>query len=1184
MNSVSLRRARLICAAVWASVLVAALATVTGVLPTAGWAADGGREFASHLKASGLPALYLTELSRLCLEDGDLGACAECVDILSDQGRFDEAIRLADNLAPQTRDVDVAARMLKSYGLYAAGRYGDASGVLDTLVAMFPEPARLAEAVLLRSRCQFGLGSDDEALLNLRRIEPYLGDALRPGYLLQLAEAEESAGDLDRALKLYQDAWKKGVGAAGLGLMRCHLRQGRVDACLAVAKDATKRNLALPSREACGLAVAFGDVLPGLWHALMKHVIADSAFATEDGPGILASITRLAENGEKVDEACAALLARTRDEGERQRLRYARAVACGEPARAADSLAALLPIADDPELGIRCFSALVGLAPERKADAVRNLGPGVREAWGRVAPDERLALLGLLIDVAPDLVAPGTEDLLADLKPGLDDQALGEIAALLERAGETETAIAVYESVAQSPLISRTTLACDRQSHLLRLLARPDVDIAKEIEKIAKKDASDLELGDFFMEKLRDYGRASTYYARAIEARPKGIDVDATSLKLARALALASYGPPDTSGAVAAAPDERRSEALGILAAVAGSKSVSPDAVILATKMASGWLSGEPARVAEIAGTIGQRQDITASSLAAAAGLVSFLFIDGQGNYYERCSTLLGKVAADFGGSKQAPLAAFTLGRAKFAAGDYPGALEAFRACAGKSRDPVLIDLCKSGIGDCYLYSGGLAEAIEYLKQGKSPETVYRAGRCYELVGLADSSLACYRSALAACAPAALAARARLRTALVHAYLGAGAVALEAVDSPVSEIRERLRDWRAPVAAYALGRGGYAVFGAEVLKQAGTARMDVTCELNLLAAALLESGDPAGAYATLAVANPEAGNIFEEYSLTLNLARYACSAADARACGEERQRFKTRFTLDAASLAEIDLRRALALLDASSEGPSRASSSASVDSLVAAGNRHPLITRVFYDRGVGLIIDGNYPGARDVFGEIVRTWPTSDLYRDACFKLGSVYYLMKMYDSSGTYFGLAALSEKPSLVRDALFNRGLALEEAGGLSAAAEAYGALAVRFPLSEHFGRAITRCGFCLQSLGRSADAAAWYAGALRYAAGSEAQAETRYWIAEATAESGDHRRAACEFLRTAYLYPKEEAWAGTAAFNAGAECEAAGLRDHAVTIYRQNVNRFGKASDWGKASAERLAELLRASPKAE
>jgi tetratricopeptide (TPR) repeat protein len=195
-----------------------------------------------------------------------------------------------------------------------------------------------------------------------------------------------------------------------------------------------------------------------------------------------------------------------------------------------------------------------------------------------------------------------------------------------------------------------------------------------------------------------------------------------------------------------------------------------------------------------------------------------------------------------------------------------------------------------------------------------------------------------------------------------------------------------------------------------------------------------------------------------------------------------------------------------------------------------------------------------------------------------------VYYLMKMYDSSATYFGLATRSDRPSLVRDALFNRGLALEEIGGLNQAAEAYGTLAVRFPLSEHFTRAIIRCGFCLQTLGRPADAAAWYAGALRYAAGSEAQAETRYWIAEAVAESGDHARAACEFLRTAYLYPKEEAWAGTAAFNAGAECEAAGLLDHAVVIYRQNVNRFGKTSDWGKASAERLAELLQASPKKE
>jgi len=204
----------------------------------------------------------------------------------------------------------------------------------------------------------------------------------------------------------------------------------------------------------------------------------------------------------------------------------------------------------------------------------------------------------------------------------------------------------------------------------------------------------------------------------------------------------------------------------------------------------------------------------------------------------------------------------------------------------------------------------------------------------------------------------------------------------------------------------------------------------------------------------------------------------------------------------------------------------------------------------------------------------------SDLYRDACFKMGSTYYLMEKYDSSSVYFALAALADKPALVRDALFNRGLALEEIGVFSLAGDVYRTLATRFPLSDQFERALVRRGYCLQSDGRPAEAVAAYKSCLRYADSAETQAETMYWIGESLSALGDHGQAACEFLRVGFVHPSQQAWAGTAAFMAGVECEKAGLADHAITIYRQNVRKFGKTSDWGKASDERLAELLGAS----
>ena len=45
-----------------------------------------------------------------------------------------------------------------------------------------------------------------------------------------------------------------------------------------------------------------------------------------------------------------------------------------------------------------------------------------------------------------------------------------------------------------------------------------------------------------------------------------------------------------------------------------------------------------------------------------------------------------------------------------------------------------------------------------------------------------------------------------------------------------------------------------------------------------------------------------------------------------------------------------------------------------------------------------------------------------------------------------------------------------------------------------------------------------------------------------------------------------------------------EAVGLIDQAVAIYEENISRFGKRTDWGKASAERLIEIMAPDPAPE
>ncbi len=170
---------------------------------------------------------------------------------------------------------------------------------------------------------------------------------------------------------------------------------------------------------------------------------------------------------------------------------------------------------------------------------------------------------------------------------------------------------------------------------------------------------------------------------------------------------------------------------------------------------------------------------------------------------------------------------------------------------------------------------------------------------------------------------------------------------------------------------------------------------------------------------------------------------------------------------------------------------------------------------------------------------------------------------------------------KASIVENAYFNLGLALEEAGRLDEASGAFRSLAMRFPFSERFDRALMRAAYTLEQAGRPEKAIPIYRDLLQYAEDPETAAEAIYWIGESYAEMGKPARAACEFLRVVHLFPDGGPWTGTAAFRAGMECEKAGLIDHALIIYRENVREFGTKTDWGRASEDRLDELSKPKP---
>ena len=1163
------------------SVALVLLLAGAAVLPpsASGAKSPGESEFLGYLRPD-FPTLYNAEIKRLCVEEDEVGFCREYVDLLNAAGKFEEAISFADDLGRRPSAFHDATRLMKARGLFGAGRYAEAVAQLDTLVAGFPPEADLVDAILLRARCQFELGRAAEALLNLRALEGRVAPADRIDFETWLAKCEETSGDLQKAIKLYTDAWKSGSAEAGLGLVRCNLRQGRTEAAVAIGKEAAKRGIVFPADEAASIAVLVGDMMPALWHGMMGSVVADTAFDLDARPDLAASVVRLAESGEDTSPYSSALLGSTRSQDEKQMIRYARALGeRGGPA-GRDSLVVLVSEASGPEARLRFLAAAIAAAPERREELVRSAGPGLGSMAAQLKGDDRLALCAILIDCgAEDAALAELRAMSATLKAGLDDQALAEVAGLIESAGDKEGALAVCDAVAQSPVLSSTTLACEKHAYLERALVRREVDIAKEVERIAKKGASDLELGDLFMEKLGDYERASTYYAKALEAAPGEKGADATRLKLARALSLAAYskqGAEGGTGGTAAAAAPAPSAAIELVRSVASSEEVRPEDVIAAAKLATDWLRTDQASVAELAGALSRRKDLTAASLYATANLLFALVLEGAPSYSERCSALLNRVWSDFGGSKQAPLAAFTLARLRLVQGDYADARTAFEACAAKSRDRLIASLCNLGLGECFLRSGGFAEAVGYLKKADSRPASLDIARSYEILGAPDSSLVYYNASLASPATSSYADRARLGIAMILASRSDVRGALASLDSPLPATRERLSRLRLLTAAYAAGIAGYRKVAIASLAAAGAVTTPASTEASLLAARLAADDDPEDALALLARVG-SGDDFFENFEVALDRARYSCSSPAPGACSGPRDALRKRYPLQKDALTDLGARSALAVL--ANESPDSAGL-AFVDSVIASADGSPLLPTVLYRRGVRSLVEGDYPRAKSAFAEIVNEFRGSDLYGDAAFKLGSTYYLTEQYDSSAAFFGLASTAAQPSLARDALFNWGLALEETGAFGEAADAYARLALRFPWSDEFDRALIRRGYCLQSEGRPDQAVDVYRAVLRYVTSEESCAEAGYWIGESFAQSGDRPRAACEFLRTAFLYPKQEAWAGTSAYQAGEECEKAGWPDYAIKIYKSNVRRFGKTSDWGRASQGRLDELDKAS----
>jgi TolA-binding protein len=381
-------------------------------------------------------------------------------------------------------------------------------------------------------------------------------------------------------------------------------------------------------------------------------------------------------------------------------------------------------------------------------------------------------------------------------------------------------------------------------------------------------------------------------------------------------------------------------------------------------------------------------------------------------------------------------------------------------------------------------------------------------------------------------------------------------------------------EYVALLAAYDLALRGYDGLALSVLESVPQTQLDgVHCQIFLSAYEPVEAEHAEFFRALSDRLSPNCRDALDSYARMKLRAELDCASSGDEVCLGAGERFKQRFPLAAGAAEDIDAIRATSLYKEMYVGKA----DAIADSLFERGVRSELLAEAVYRKGVSFLIEKAGDEAKQTFLIMEDYFPESRLRPDVYFKLGTTYYITEAYDSSAAYFRLAADRGDVALRQDALFNLGLALEESGKLREASRAFFELAAGFPFSDRFERALMRSAYCLEKDGLPMESRDIYKTLLKYAGSPATRAEANFWLGECLAEAGLHGEAALEFLRTGYLYPGEEAWAGTALYRAGMECQSAGLREAAKLIYEENVSTFGRESTWGAASYEKLRELV-------
>lgn len=238
------------------------------------------------------------------------------------------------------------------------------------------------------------------------------------------------------------------------------------------------------------------------------------------------------------------------------------------------------------------------------------------------------------------------------------------------------------------------------------------------------------------------------------------------------------------------------------------------------------------------------------------------------------------------------------------------------------------------------------------------------------------------------------------------------------------------------------------------------------------------------------------------------------------------------------------------------------------DTLVTSTERR-LPARLLYNWALIPFLQGTVDTAMVRFHYYRKIAPGSEKFRQALFKIATLYYAQQQFDSAAYYYGLA--SEDDSLLTDALQNQLVCFKKLSRWADVVDV-GTVLLEHVREEEKHAVTFELGYAFLRSGRIRQAVNF----LENAVARKPTPEYHYWLAETYLGKGDFVRALYHYQKIVDAFAKDEMWMPTAQYKTGIVLEFLDERDEARAVYEQIIKKRGRTDTWGIEAQKRIDEL--------